>query len=128
MGYTDKAVQAHMKAALHAGYTPMAEKIADLTHADANKHTITLSALGIPDNAVAVLVWGKRITGTGQLYAYPLEGAEPIRIGMAGDVGGTYYLQLVPVANARLEYALTVANDDWDLWCFGYFTSGQVLG
>ena len=120
MGYTDKAVQAHMASILHAGLSGLNEKIADITHADTNKHTITLAALGLPDNAIGLLLTANRVSGTGSLRVYPIEGT--LGVALTGEISN------IVVINNRLQYDLTVANDDFDLYCIGYFTAGQVLG
>lgn len=124
MSYTDKALQAHMKSTLHTGFTPYNGKIADITHADTNKHEITLAALGLPDNAKVLILGFTRISGTGSLQFYPNEGAQLVKT--AGT--SAHFSTCVAIINERLQYDLQVANDDFDLYCFGYWTSGQVIG
>lgn len=124
MGYVSKAVQAHLGSTLHIGFTPYNAKVADITHADTNKHTITLAELGLPANAVALLLQANRVSGTGSLRGYPNEGVYPLYLGQGSIQPGIVF----GIINERLEYDLTVINDDWDLLCMGYWTSGRVLG
>ena len=124
MGYVDKAVSAHLASTLHAGFTPYNEKIADITHADTAKHTISLESLGLPPTAIVLLLGAVRISGTGYLQVYPNEGVDLIRLGPA------FNNAVFPIAIIleRLEYKLNVASDDFDVYCFGFWTVGQVRG
>jgi len=115
---------AHLKSTLHVGFTPYNDKVADITHADTNKHTITLEALGLPSNAIVLLLTAKRITGTGSLRGYPNEGTNDLYLGIGTAQAGIVFA----IINERLQYDLTVANDNWDLFCMGFWTSGKVLG
>lgn len=126
MAYVDKAVQAHLGSTLHMVFTGLNEKVADITHADTAKHTIDCVDLGLPANCVLLLLFARRIVGTGSLDAYPIEGTTGIRIGTGANHYGVD--MVVPIVNGRLQYSLTVANDDFDLYCIGYLTSGRVLG
>ena len=99
-------------------FVPDNTKVADITHADVNHHTITLATMGLPVTAVCLILGAMRQGGTGMFYAYPNEGGVGFYI---GHVGGTSYAKSVGIINQRLEYNLTVANDDFDLYCFGYW-------
>lgn len=91
-------------------------KVADITHADTNKHEITLATMGLPLNVVAMIIVATRQGGTGGLNVYPNEGVYNLQ--------GTYTsnCMVVGIINQRLQYALSVSGDDFDLVCFGYWT------
>ena len=99
-------------------FIPYNGKIADITHADLNKHTLDLAAvLGETRKIIAVIVNAVLMVGAGNIYCYPNEGAFSLRF---GDYQA--YNQFVVIANGtqRLQYALDTINDDWDVYCFGY--------
>ena len=102
---------------------PFNDQIADITHADTNKHEITLAAMGLPNNVVKLHLGVTRISGTGVMQFYPGEGTRGVSVatGIAGHVA-------VIIVNERLQYKLSVANDDFDLFCLGYETQGRLLG
>ena len=106
-------------------FVPYNAKIADITHADTNLHTLTL-ANGAGTGAIAgetrkiigVIVTTVRAAGTGFFRVFPNEGANH-----ANPNAVVNYLQgLIIIANGtqRLQYNLSVINDDWDLYCLGY--------
>ena len=99
-------------------FTPHNGKVADITHADVAKHTITLATMGLPTNATALILTVSRVAGAGVLRFYPNEGGFYIR--PSGVVGET--IVVVGIINQRLQYSQSVANDDFDLYCFGYLT------
>jgi len=124
MGYVDKALSAHLRSTLHSGFTSMNGKVADITHADTAKHTITLAEMGLPSNAIALILLADRISGTGSLNGYPNEGTKGLYLGR-GDIQQGIVFGII---NERLEYSLSTSGDDWDLFCLGYWTSGRVPG
>ena len=100
-------------------FVPYNGKIADITEADTNRHTLDLAtALNETRKIVAVNVSGTRITGTGYFHVYPNEGTHYFELG----VWNTYPRGYCAIANGtqRLQYKLSVANDDYDIYCFGY--------
>jgi len=99
-------------------FVPYNGKIADITHADTNNHTLDLAAaLSETRKIIAVECEGRRIAGTGYFKPYPNEGSGSI----AGGAGSysSWWCIIKPDTN-RLQYSLSVANDDWDLYCWGY--------
>lgn len=98
-------------------FVPQNMKLADITEADLLTHTVSLSSLGLPANTCAIIITAGRIAGTGWFHAYPAGGARYIRI-------GTQIYQdpaVIAVVDNELTYALSVANDDWDIYIFGYW-------
>jgi len=98
-------------------FVPYNGKIADITHADTNKHTLDLAtALSETRKIIEVELATNRIAGTGTFYPYPNEGAT------RSEIISPYRGDGVVIANAtqRLQYSLSAANDDWDLYCLGY--------
>jgi len=124
MGYVDKASMALIRRGLVQSFVSMNAKIADISEADTNKHLITLIAMGLPANAKVILLGAKRISGTGALDVFPDEGTEATRVGDSANMYGKNFA--IGVTDERLQYALTVANDDFDLYCLGYWTSGRT--
>jgi len=98
-------------------FVPYNGKIADITHADTEKHFLDLAAaLSETRKIVSVLVALTRVAGTGNFYIYPNEGDAFIGLSiyrMSEDC-------VIADGTQRLQYALTVANDDFDLYCFSY--------
>lgn len=92
-------------------------KVADITYADVNKHNLTLTQLGLPNNTVAAILGSQRMSGSGLLVVYPANGAFGHYISAAGQA----YTKLVNLDNGILTHKVSVANDDYDLYCFGYF-------
>ena len=98
-------------------WIPYNGKIADITHADTNKHTLDLAAaLSEARTIVAINGFAIRITGTGGFRVYPNEGTSYV------DATGTYPwgVMLIAAGTQRLQYNQSVANDDFDLYCTGY--------
>jgi len=93
-------------------------KVADITHADTNKHTVSLATMGLPLNTVAMVILVNRVAGTGNIRVYSNEGTTSADL---VNSGGRNWIT-IGLANQRLQYDLTVANDDWDLFCLGYWT------
>lgn len=98
-------------------FIPYNGKIADITHADILRHTLDLqAALGDTREIIAVTVVALRQSGTGVFYVYPNEGADFL------VAENQFRSPCVIIADGtnRLQYSLSVANDDWDLYCMGY--------
>jgi len=93
----------------------------NLTEADTAKHYLDLSAY-VPKNCVAIIVYASRVSGTGGLNVYPHEGTFGLKIG-----SGEEFCHLIAIKNQRLQYSLTVANDVWNIFMFGYFVE-RVVG
>jgi hypothetical protein len=103
-------------------FVPYNGKIADITHADTNKHTVDLATpLGETRTIIGGCFGGLRVSGTGALTIFPNEG---ITNAAWEFYTTTARLHLISAGTQRLQYALTVANDDFDLYCFGYIVIG----
>jgi len=105
-------------------FVPYNSKIADITEADTNKHYLTLAnsagtgaIAGETRKIIAVLLDDVRNSGTGFLKVYPNEGVANIALRNYLDC-----IDDVVIADGtqRLQYAQSVANDDFDLYCLGY--------
>lgn len=99
-------------------FIPYNGKIADITHADTNHHFLTglAALLGETRKIIAIEVIAARAVGTGQLQVYPNEGSFAYVV-QSGYTSG--YIAIKDNSD-QIEYKLTVANDDFDLNCFGY--------
>lgn len=124
MGYVDKAVMAHLKSVLHSGWVVLdgTKYIADIEHADTLEHTMTLKEAGLPENAKLILVRPTKTFGAGNFKIYT-------------TLGGSYFYFTTgthgfwPVDDGGvLRYGLTQANDVWDIYVYGLFHSGRLLG
>jgi hypothetical protein len=104
-------------------FVPYNGKIADITHADTNKHTLTLAnaggtgaIAGETRKIISLELMAERTGGTGGFAAYANEGVKVFYL----DGWNAIKFVVIKDGTQRLQYALTVANDDWDLYCFGY--------
>ena len=98
-------------------FVPYNAKIADITHADTNKHTLNLAtALSETRKIIAIQGEPRRMAGTGDFRIYPNEGAGIIQNGF------NYQDHWTIIANGtqRLQYSLETAGDDYDFYCWGY--------
>jgi len=105
-------------------FVPYNGKIADITHADTNKHTLTLAnaagtgAIGGETRKVTmVITQTNRIAGAGSLLLYPNEGTVLVETDL---LASALYPIVIANGTQRLQYALTVAGSDFDLYCMGY--------
>lgn len=99
---------------------PEPHKIADLQENDTTRHDEDLSAF-LPEGTVAILIMPARITGSGSFWAYPVSNAASKIMQCS-----TQTLTLVPIKNRVLSWKNTTANDDWDIWMYGYFVQRRT--
>ena len=96
---------------------PYNAKIADINESDTNVHYLDLAtALSETRRITGIIVGSARIAGTGSLIVYPNEAAYGIYLSIYTVPN---FISLDPAQN-RLKYSQSVANDDFDLYCFGY--------
>lgn len=96
---------------------PYNGKIADITHADLNKHTLDLeTALLEVRKIISLVLYAYRVSGSGDLKLYPNEGTEQIETSNATRACKI----IIKDGSQQLQYALAVINDDFDLYCMGY--------
>ena len=119
-GYVDKAVSDLINRGQTCGYVPANVKIADIQEADVLKHTIDLADLGLPLDTIVLHLKVQRIAGAGAFQVYPNEGGQNIWLASGGEA-------LVGLTNQRLQYAQSVAMDDWDLYCIGYIRQAGIM-
>lgn len=97
-------------------------KIADINESDATPHTLDLSGI-VPPGTKAIIIMADRISGTGSLLADPGSfGVIECVIGHAGYK----LISVVPITMPYLSYTQSVANDDWDIYLFGYIVESRV--
>jgi len=98
-------------------FIPYNGKIADISEADTEKHYLDLeAALGETRKIIAIILNAVRVTGTGNFDAYPNEGTHEARITFRTNTATI----IIKPGTQRLQYAQTVAGDDFDLYCLGY--------
>lgn len=124
MGYTDKALQAHVASTLHQIFHGFSDKLADIDADTVVAQYLTLAEMGLPDNVVCLLLSATVTVGAGFLDVWPMEDVYNLRIGPA-----VHDPQVVcAIINNRLKFNQTVATDEFMLFCQGYWTEGQVRG
>lgn len=100
---------------------PKNGKIADITHADTNKHFLDLAAaLSETRKIIELEISVSKMVGTGNFRFYPNEGARAVIC----SSGYNTLRCIIADGTQRLQYNLTVANDDFDLFCLGYVVEG----
>jgi len=98
-------------------FIPYNGKIADISEADTEKHFLDLeTALGETRKIVMVGIICDRISGTGVMKCFPNEGTYFTYQYKMTDLR---YI-VIKEGTQRLQYAQTVANDDFDVYCLGY--------
>jgi len=105
-------------------FVPYNAKIADIKEADTNKHTLTLAnsagtgaIAGETRKIVAAIISSNRMVGTGDMILYNNEVDKGVYMNNYGQTE-TY---AVKNGTQRVQYAQSVANDDWDWYCMGYW-------
>uniref|UniRef100_A0A6H1ZW71 Uncharacterized protein n=1 Tax=viral metagenome TaxID=1070528 RepID=A0A6H1ZW71_9ZZZZ len=99
-------------------FVPYNAKIADINEADTNKHTLNLeTALSETRKIIALIAMTSRVSGSSVFWVYPNEGTTGIDLVATLRYGSTL---IIKDATQRLQYSQGFANDDWDLYCFGY--------
>jgi len=92
---------------------PATGKIYDITHADTNEHSVTIP-VGYPGNIKALYCRFSRIAGTGQLKMISTQGTPGMYITTQDN--GLWFRAI----DGLFYYSLSVANDDWDVFIYGY--------
>jgi len=98
--------------------TLIPHKILDLQENDTTAHIADLSSI-LPDGVKAILIKSTRISGTGDFKQYPRSSTASITLPL-------FNLAICPIDNAELKWANSVANDDWDIWFYGYFVQRRT--
>ena len=105
-------------------FVPYNGKIADITHADTNQHTLALAntggtgaIAGETRKIIAAMFRGIRIAGSGVMYGYPNSDLVDF---VAMSPSASCPIIIIADGSQTLTYSLTVANDDFDLYCMGY--------
>jgi hypothetical protein len=98
-------------------HIPYNGKIADIHESDVLHHYLDLAtALSETRKIIAIILDGRRMSGTGNLYYYANEGAQAT----IDYLTGRARLVIIKDASYRLEYSQSVSNDDFDLYSMGY--------
>jgi len=98
-------------------------KVADLTAADTDPHTLDLSDI-LPKETKAILIRAEATVGTGQFRVYPMSG--PTHWIAAGSTAQKCTV-LVPIKNRELLWKLQTANDEKALIIYGYFVQRRTM-
>jgi len=96
--------------------------IADLQENDIAAHILDVSSV-VPPGTIALLLLAQRVSGTGAFYAYPKSHATELFYISALQSGGP---TLVPITGRELKWRNTIANDDWNLFLYGYFVQKRT--
>lgn len=94
--------------------------LASLTAGDTNPHESDLSSI-FPKNTKAIEISVTRVTGSaGFLRVYPWGGANAVQLNNGYDIStvGLKYDRI-------LMWGLTVANNAFDVYCYGYWVEEE---
>jgi len=95
-----------------------AYKFLDLQENDTVVHIEDISAV-VPPGVVAVLIQPRRISGTGGFRVYPMNSTDYV----TPDVS---FINIIPIKDQELKWSNSTANDDWDVWIYGYFVQKRT--
>lgn len=99
-------------------FVPYNGKILDINESDTSDHTADVATpLSETRDILALIVKSPRISGTGHLEWYPNEGADTFQASSSYDC---HTVALAAGLN-RVKYKQSVANDDFDVYCMGYW-------
>lgn len=88
-----------------------------VTQADVGTYFLDLGTLlGESRKIVAIHAGLFRTAGTGAMYLYPNEGGT----GWLTQASSNSHWVVIKPGTQRLQYSLLVANDVFDVYCFGY--------
>ena len=96
----------------------MPTKIADIQENDTTAHELDLSAT-LPKECMAILIRPILSAGAGAFQVYPMGDAAYITL-------SSTLINIVTIKERILKWSNSVANDDWDLWIYGYFTQKRT--
>lgn len=95
-------------------------KVADLQENDSTPHLLDLSSI-VSEECIAILITAVRASGTGQFQVYPRSHAsQTVNLATSTDIN------VVPIKNQELKWENSVANDDWDIYLWGYFVQKRT--
>ena len=97
-------------------------KIADIQENDTTIHTIDISSI-VPLECMAILVRGVRMSGAGVLFGYAVSGPTTITI---GGTDANMAPSILTIKDQEIRWRNTTANDDWDVYLFGYFVQKRT--
>ena len=93
-------------------------KILDLQENDTIAHIEDLSSI-FPKETKAILIEPKCMSGTGNFNVYTLSGSMYTKMSISA-------INIAPILNRELKWANSVANDDWDIYLYGYFVQKRT--
>lgn len=101
------------------------DHILDLQENDTVKHNADLSA-HIPVNCVAVLISAKRMSGTGRFEVFPNPQSGGFSFYADTTVSAKPVLVGISTDSQYFTWKNSIANDDWDIFLWGYVTEGKL--
>jgi len=94
--------------------------IADLQENDDTPHILDLSSF-VPPECLAILITAVRVSGSGQFQVYPRSfGTQTVNLATSTNVC------IVPIKDQELKWENSTANDDWDIFLWGYFVQKRT--
>jgi len=101
-------------------FIPYDQKIADIQENDTTDHYIDLTAVFPGVEIVAIHICAIRSSGTGYLKVWPAELSNN-SIFLLKETANTNAAWVILADGLnRIMWRNSVANDDWDIYCFGY--------
>ncbi|MDH7477958.1 MAG: LamG domain-containing protein [Candidatus Bathyarchaeota archaeon] len=105
---------------IYVGYNG---KIASFQRNDTSLFYLNLTeVLNDERTIIAINVRGVRVSGSGGLYTYPNEGGYPLAIGHSSFSSWI----IIKYGTNRLPLYQSVANDSWDVYCYGYVIEAKL--
>jgi len=95
-------------------------KIADLQENDTVAHDLDVSPF-VPPGCMTVLIKPARVSGTGTFKTWPMSDTTISVIMKTGE--GIYIL---PIKDRIISWQNSAANDEWDIYLFGYFVQKRT--
>lgn len=97
-------------------------KIADINESDTSNHVLDLTGI-VPPGTTCLYIRAERRTGTGDLSAHP-KNTTVTSVNI--DNQQQKCMSVLPIKYPDLMYHQSVANDDFDLYLFGYIVETRT--
>lgn len=112
-----------MSQKIHSRFVPIKPYILEaITESDIDPKILDLTDI-VPLGTVCVYVRAERTAGTGNFSAHPYNADDTsINVGNQTQKG----MGVVPIKYPDFMYHLSVINDVWNLWLYGYMVNNRV--
>ncbi|MBA7688758.1 hypothetical protein ES703_97247 [subsurface metagenome] len=97
-------------------------KIADITESDTDNHILDLTGI-VPPGTVCLFLRCERRSGSGDISGHP-KNTVVTTVGIGNQ--NQKCMSVLPIKYPDLMYHQGVANDDWDVYLFGYIVESRT--